>query len=283
MSSAPAGVFLPDGEGKPASGIEQTLYHAAKGWIWAMRVRRFFSGLLLGLGCAAAFIGLLALVLPAVTNDQLQLVLASFSAPSDNGFVQVVNQAMSVAFSNALPLLIVGLLAALAGGLLLLHFWKHAEEEEAPSVRIRHARPAQLPDREPNPFAAAVSTFEPAEAPPERQSRYSAFPPILEQNSIDPQPSPYARPATEKPPEPPVPQYSMEPPRESSPNAVPIPEVRSESPSGSRLLIRSTPPEPSPESSEKAPEPTPEPLPPMEPEKPFVSSRIRTTMGKHTL
>lgn len=248
-----------------------------------MRVRRFFSGLLLGLGCAAAFIGLLALVLPAVANQQLQLVLASFSIPSENGFVRLINQAMSFAFDNALPLMIVGLLAALAGGLLLNHFWKHAEEQEASSVRIRHARPAQLPEREPNPFAAAVATFEPAEAPVEPQSRYSAFPPILEQNPIDPQPSPYARPVDEKPVEAPAPRYSMEPPRESSLNAVPIPEVRSESPSGSRLLIRSTLPEPTPEKEEKAPEPTPEPLPPMEPEKPFVSSRIRTTMGKHTL
>lgn len=248
-----------------------------------MRVRRFFSGLLLGLGCAAAFIGLLALVLPAVANQQLQLVLASFSAPSENSFVRLINQAMSFAFANALPLMLIGLLSAMAGGLLLLHFWKHAEEAEAPSVRIRHARPAQLPEQEPNPFAAAVATFEPAEAPSERQSFYSAFPPILEQNPIEPQPSPYARPVAEKTEDASAPRYSMEPPRERSLAAVPIPEVRSESPSGSRLLIRSTMPEPAPEKEETAPEPAPEPLPPMEPEKPFVSSRIRTTMGKHTL
>lgn len=235
-----------------------------------MRVRRVFSGLLLGLGCAAAFVGLMALVLPAIGNQQLQLVLDSFSAPSENGFVRLINQAMSFAFAHALPLMVAGLLAAVTGGLLLLHFWKRLEAEAAPFVRIHHAVPDQPAESEPNPFAAAVSTFEPAEEG-QPQHRYSAFPPILEQNPIEAQPSPYARPAE---PEPPAPEISPAP--------VAIPEVKSQSPSGSRLLIRSPQPQPEPV---PIPEPEPEPIPQPEliPEKPFSSSRIRSTMGKHTL
>lgn len=233
-----------------------------------MRVRRVFSGLLLGLGCAAAFIGLMALVLPAIGNQQLQLVLDSFSAPSENGFVRLINQAMSFAFANALPLMLAGLLAALTGGLLLLHFWKQLEAETVPFVRIHHAVPDQPAESEPNPFAAAVSTFEPAEEG-QAQHRYSAFPPILEQNPIETQPSPYARPT------------EPEPAPEIIPAPVAIPEVKSQSPSGSRLLIRSPQPQPEPVAEQPKPEPIPQPEP--IPEKPFSSNRIRSTMGKHTL
>ena len=87
-----------------------------------MKFRRFLSGLLFGLGCALAFVGILALLLPAIPNQQLGLVLRSFSMPSDNGAVSLMNRAMSFALSNSVRVLVLGVLIAGPGAWLHIHF-----------------------------------------------------------------------------------------------------------------------------------------------------------------
>lgn len=259
-----------------------------------MKVRKVLSGVMLALGCAAAFVGLLALVLPGAQSQQTQLVVASFSTPSDRLFVSLINRCMTFAFEHALALMLTGLGAALAGGLLLWHFLSRDDETQV-SVHAAGGRRRANP----NPFAAAVATFEPAEGAREQPSAIPIFSSILEQNPIDPAPSPYARPAdVPKPPvkEEPLPEQPATPPpfppasrQPAEALHVQVPKVEAESQSGSRLLVRSTigkpdtgspAPETPLESSAEAPKKPPEIV---EEPKPFVSSRIRTTMGKHTL
>ncbi len=159
-----------------------------------MKFRRFLSGLLFGLGCALIFIGILATVLPSVPNQQLQLVLGSFSLSSNNAIVQLINRAMSFALSQNWRVLLLGILATAAGALLLLHFTPKKQKPQ--SIRTEASIPASsaiasMPEAEavpevPNPFA--VGTY--LNHLPIRESktdssfvRYTT--PILEPNRVE--------------------------------------------------------------------------------------------------
>ena len=127
-----------------------------------MKARKAAGGLLFGLGCAAAFVGLLATVLPLIDNDQLRLVLSSFAMPSENGIVNAINAVMTYALHNCYAVLLAGL-GAMAGGAALL-LWKEDAPERKPPQREWeapvnegakrpevHAQPPMEPES--NPFA----------------------------------------------------------------------------------------------------------------------------------
>ena len=80
-----------------------------------MKFRKTLGVLLTLLGCIAAFLGLAAVVVPLVSNAQLQLVLDSFATPSRSLLVNAINQLMTFVLSHSLPVLLGGLLAASAG------------------------------------------------------------------------------------------------------------------------------------------------------------------------
>ncbi len=235
-------------------------------------MRKVISGIILGLGCAAAFVGLLALVLPQISNPQLQLVLSSFYAPTSQWFVAVVNGLMQFAFANALPLLLTGAGAAVVGAALLTCFHKG----EGTQVRVYPSEPPV----ESNPFAAASPHFEPAVG---GDSPLSHFTPILERNQNQTGASnPFARPRQEA-------AAPAEAPQEKPPvqNPVPIEPPAPALPPDTPIAVCA----PMPESSavpKEAPVPserqrrryTPGQSDP-KPDQP--SSRIRSTMGRHTL
>ncbi len=158
-----------------------------------MKFRRFLSGLLFGIGCAMIFIGILAAILPHVSNQQLQLVLGSFSLSSDNALVQLINRAMSFAFLQSWRVLLFGILAAAAGAWLLLYFTPKKPKpspikNEAPIPSPPPTEPlpeVQTAEKAPNPFA--VGTY--LDHLPIRDEKNSASfiryqTPILEPNRI---------------------------------------------------------------------------------------------------
>lgn len=118
--------------------------------------------MLFGLGCAAAFVGLLATVLPLIDNDQLRLVLSSFAMPSENGIVNAINAVMTYALHNCYAVLLAGL-GAMAGGAALLLWKEDAPEHKQPQREWEapvnegakrpevHAQPPMEPES--NPFA----------------------------------------------------------------------------------------------------------------------------------
>lgn len=251
-----------------------------------MKLRRFLSGLLFGIGCALSFVGVLTLVLPEIPNPQLQLVLQSFSLSSDNAAVMLINRAMSFAIANSPRVLALGIIAAIAGACLLSHFTprqalsslpasassKAIEKVSEPPSEPVFAAPVQNePD---NPFAKAVySDHLPARPRNAAPSVLTHASPMLEKNRIEESPpdtAPYrsARFAEEA--------RSVEA------------QAAAPSPSGSRALFRAAA-EPAPvQLAEKAPvipeeavvsQPPDSPLPstPV----PSLSPRIRSTMGQH--
>lgn len=235
-------------------------------------MRKVISGIILGLGCAAAFLGLLALVLPQIDNAQLQLVLSSFYAPTSQWFIGAVNRLMQFAFANALPLLLTGAGAAIVGAALLTCFHKG----EGTQVHVYHSEPPV----ESNPFAAASPHFEPAVG---GDSPLSHFTPILERNRDQTgAPNPFARPRQEA-------AAPVEAPQEKPPVQNPVPTEPSAPalpPDMSAVACAPTP------GSDAAPKEAPVPsegqrrryTPGQSDPKPDQpSSRIRSTMGKHTL
>lgn len=274
-----------------------------------MKLRRRLSGVLFGLGCALTFIGLLALILPSVANDQLRLVLASFEAPSDHLAVRLINSGMSFALHNGWQVLFVGT-ALLVTGLVLFILFSH-EKKAAPKDET-YRRPAAgqtqpLWEQQPLPASERVNPFadmalwDQQFAPARQQIEDNPFPafggPMLELNRVEEEfaaafpPDIYARPAE-------VEQVYIE---QTDPETLPIetpePDFKAASepvqlytsnPSESLLTsaplkplqqptLHSPVPEPEiPEKSEPVYTPNEESDAPVQ-----ISSRIRSTMGRH--
>lgn len=263
-----------------------------------MKVRRTLSGILFGVGCALTFIGLLTLILPAVANDQLQLVLASFESPSENPIVQLMNSGMSFALHHSWQVLFTGAALLVVG---LICFILFSREKKRIPQQEPYKRPAAAPSEplweqpapepaRPNPFAD-MALWDQQFAPVKRQEIPDENPfsvyggPLLERNRIEEipaytfTPEAYTRPVEPEPVQQPEPAVDPLPVMETvqpltmpSASAPLTPPVLS---AESRIPL--TPP--SPPASEK-----PEPVytPNEEPDAPVqISSRIRSTMGRH--
>lgn len=202
-----------------------------------MKVRKALSGILLGLGCAIAFIGLLALILPAISNAQLQLVLASFAQPSSQPLVSAINRGMSFALSHGWQVLFIGLFLLLIGVSLFVlfsvrespqndvsAFYRRAEENAFSAKPLWEPRP----ETRPNPFAdmAKWDSFAPVNSGGQDHAyafaRYSS--PLLEPNRIEPAPihdqTPWAKEALDAPA---VDSWERTPPHEAAPFERPAP------------------------------------------------------------
>lgn len=263
-----------------------------------MKVRRTLSGILFGLGCALTFIGLLALILPAVANDQLHLVLASFDAPSDNPIVRLMNSGMSYALHHGWQVLFAGA-AMLVVGLIL--FTLFSREKKSPPRQEPYRRPAPVQPEpiweqpvsasvRPNPFADMAlwdQQFAPAKKQaPAAENPFSAYGgPMLERNRVEDAPtysfSPeaYVRPVEpEQMPEPecePVKADIAPAPAIEIP-AAPQPLTPPALSSVSAPLMRAPQPPATVEKPEPVYTPNEEPDAPVQ-----ISSRIRSTMGRH--
>ena len=238
-----------------------------------MKLRKAFSALLFGLGCAVSFVGALSLVLPAVNNAQLQLVLSSFEMPSSNAVVRVMNTAMTFALHNAWQVLAFGLCTALIGGILLAVCSRSSRP--APVQEELFRRPVPVPvapepiRQAPNPFAAVTYEELPDPEPSEVAKRVLHQEPLLEPNPIP----------EDVPCVPAIPSFQL--------SATPM--ISAQSQSGSRIIARTVLNRPEPIPSPAVPaEETPSPKPvipdvpapaPAVPDRPSV--RIRSTMGQH--
>lgn len=281
-----------------------------------MKVRKALSGILLGLGCAIAFIGLLALILPAIPNEQLHLVLASFDLPSSHPLVAAMNTGMSFALHHGWQVLFTGLFLLLIGVALFVLFSEPSPRAKAAFDDREAAQPLwePRPQPQPNPFAdmARWDSFAPLtpsdQEPTYAFARYRS--PLLEPNRIEEAPAPafqpvleprpvpedhanlFARPVAEPPKSPIIPQPKQTedtPPLQPAPMWEPAlkPLAKSEPPKTAdtdsghmtfgRSMVRSTFPQPeSPAVVENEPVYTPN-----EEEPPQPTSRIRSTMGLH--
>ena len=239
-----------------------------------MKIRRTLSGLLFALGCAVCFIGVMALILPNIDNRQLQLVLASFQAPSSSAIVTIVNRMMSFSMANSWQVIGLGVLCVLIGGGLMVKWGEEtAPKQEAPEAVFK--RPDPQPDEQPSaPASAAYAVTEAKaeplfseEVPEIHSSVLSYHTPLLEENRID-----ETRPHL--------------PSSFASESLAIRTEVGDYSPSGTRAILRTPPP------VAVAPEPViqqqPTPPPVLIPEEKPVTrqaeqtpSRIRSTMGQH--
>lgn len=161
-----------------------------------MKLRRTLSGILFGVGCAMTFVGLLALILPAIPNEQLQLVLASFMVASPHPLVDIVNTCMSFAIRNGWQVLLCGAVMLTTG---VIFFSRYTVEEAPPPRREIYRRPVpqqeplwEQPDtvpKGPNPFAdmAMWDQFAPrTQAEPVKEVPKVGFvSPMLEPNRIE--------------------------------------------------------------------------------------------------
>lgn len=158
-----------------------------------MKVRKALSGILLGLGCAIAFIGLLALILPAIPNEQLHLVLASFDLPSSHPLVAAMNTGMSFALRHGWQVLFTGLFLLLIGVSLFVLFSAQESKRRDDAVFYGRAEAQPLweprPEPRPNPFAdmARWDSFAPLNPGGQEQTyafaRYRS--PLLEPNRVE--------------------------------------------------------------------------------------------------
>ena len=234
-----------------------------------MKFRRFASGLIFGLGCAFSFLGLMAIILPAIENPQMQLVLAGFEMSSAHPVVDAINRFMRFVFAQNWRVLYLGLLVTAAGALLLLRFTPKPKAVQEPKEAPPAPQPVQPePAEKPNPYARV--TYHQPQAD-EKISCSFHQEPILERNVIDtPEPEPVVE----------VQPYFS--PRFTFESRAMETETGSPSQSGSRILIRNTP-EPIAEPEIVSPEPAPpSPAPAAPPTARMTSPRIRSTMGRHT-
>lgn len=226
-----------------------------------MKGRKALSAILFGVGCAATFIGFLAMILPGVQNAQLQLVLDSFANPTSQGAARWVSELAAYALQNTWYVLLFGMLCMLIGGILFGHFDAPAEPKRSAKRKASERGKAVAAS---NPFAVP-SQYEPPIPPPEAAPSFQPhFTPLLEENRIE-------EPLQEAPvPElPPIPErFSLETKAIESDTAEP-------SPSGSRMIVRKPLEEP------EKPAPAPVREAPSAPSSP--SPRIRSTMGQHQL
>lgn len=186
-----------------------------------MKARKAAGGVLFGIGCAAAFMGLLATVLPLIANDQLRLVLSSFAMPSENGLVNAINAAMTYALGNCYMVLLAGI-AMMAVGIALLLWRDEAPKRKPPRQRggapayegitqpAPHAQQSEWP--EPNPFAdfSVQELLTPRAQPQPAGGTPSYAPPILPNtaDALFQDASPYERPAEKQVQEQTVPAQS---------------------------------------------------------------------------
>lgn len=240
-----------------------------------MKLRRFVSGLIFGLGCAFSFLGLMAIILPAIGNPQMQLVLAGFEMSSAHPVVDAINRFMRFVFAQNWRVLYLGLLVAASGAMLFLRFTPKSTAAKEPAAVPPVPQPVQPePAEKPNPYARVTYHLPQVE---EKISWSFHQEPILERNVID---SPEAEPAADV-----QPYFS---PRFNIESRAMETETGAWSQSGSRILIRSMPeyepePEPLPETVLPKPEPVPSsPAPAAPPASRMTSPRIRSTMGRHT-
>lgn len=289
-----------------------------------MKLRKTIGGILFGLGCALTFIGLIALILPSIENDQLKLVLASFDTPSDNALVSLMNSGMSFTLENGWKVLIAGAILLAIGLVLFALFVREPQEEPftAPYRRpVQQPRspiwesPASVQDQ-PNPFAD-FALWDQQFAPQKTQQSESPFAsfggPMLEPNRIEDVPAyrfapdAYSRPIVEESSHmddlPQTPVFSPVAGCEAAPVLTdaepvvsmadtPVPET---APPAFKSVMHTripapttyvepaaaiTPPPVLQPLAEKKPEP--EYTPNEGPDDPApISSRIRSTMGKH--
>lgn len=256
-----------------------------------MNVRKALSGLLLGAGCACAFTGALGLIFPHIRNAQFQLVLASFETPSRHWLVNLMNGCMRFVMRNGWIVLLAGLASALAGGWMLWRMLREpAPMHEAYRRPVTPSQGFGSPQPQPamNPFAGEASA-EPLFAPkrqaePVLDAAASPFAhtPILEPNRIEDaapdatQASAYARPADA-----PVQTQPLQKPVSSADDS-----KADLAPPEPLKPVRPKPAEAVPLSPAAKPSAAPMMSPPSLAPKaaasePSVSSRIRSTMGKH--
>lgn len=269
MDSAPKSLFLPKEKENRLfiAKKEQVETHVNKEH--TMKVRKALSGILLGLGCAIAFIGLLAIVLPAIPNKQLHLVLASFDMPSSHPLVSAMNTGMSFALRNGWQVLFWGLFLLMIGVALFVLFSIHEPKRRAasaPSGRSEEAFPSQPlwephPEPRPNPFAdmAKWDSFAPlnpgGQEPSFAFARYRS--PLLEPNRVEEVPVPERTPFESEPSKvpPPVLSWEDDPAPDANPFARPASQP-AEPPAPDVLWERDCVPEPKADPLEN---PVPEP------------------------
>ena len=238
-----------------------------------MKLRRFISALLFGAGCAMICAGLIALVISRSENQQIQLLLASFFAPAENGFVRAMNAALRFTLHSSGRVVLLGVLTAACGAGLMLYFSPRQRKRPARKRRAMPSSPSPSAAKTNNPFAVETHAFPLPASKPRRTDAFRAAP-TPETNGVghtagaDDEHAPYDFKRFE---------------RES--RAIET-ESRAESQSGSRLLIRtsytpsapsrdcprvqSAPPLPDPPAAQAMPSPVSRPS----------SPRIRSTMGR---
>lgn len=234
-----------------------------------MKTGRTLGALLLAAGCAAAFVGLVAILLSHSSNAQVGLVVASFDEPSRFWLVGAVGACMRFAMRHGWLMIAGGAAGIALGGWMVAHFTAAAPKQpqpvyEKPAETPAVAEPVTVqPVEEDNPFAV-VTAPEPCAMPdfaPSVQASQSRSPgfvlydrPMLDANLVDEPPA--RTPVT----------------FETESRAV-VSETGSVSPSGARVILRT----PQPPVPDKTPAPVkvdaPQPIRP----------RIKSTMGKHTL
>lgn len=148
-----------------------------------MKCRRFLSGLLLGFGCFLAFTGLLAAIVRAVDNPQLQLVLASFATESPHPVVNGINRFFSLALEQSWQMLCLGLMIAVSGTCLTLHFSPSRPHGQPDRPKPAPAPAAAQPPGE-NPFAVERPLEAQESRQPPQLTALLHAQPILERNPI---------------------------------------------------------------------------------------------------
>ena len=245
-----------------------------------MKIRRFLSGLLFGLGVVVVFFGVLAVILPKLNNPQLALFLNSFETPSRLAIVNLINRFFQLVLQYSWQALSIGALCVVLGVALA---GRTDEDEEAfeepedcyqrpvievaPPIEEEPALYDTFEEPEINPFAAN----EPAN--PFAVDLLSYHKPILEENRID--------------------ENRPHLPSSFAGEAIAIvTESGAQSPSGARTILRTPQPIAAPSApvspvipepaipdipSEQHPQPASDPVPSLQP----APSRIRSTMGQH--
>lgn len=167
-----------------------------------MKVRKRLGNVLTCLGGITLFIGILAYILPRIENRQMKLVIQSFRTPTDHWLLQLMNNGMTGAMENWLPVIIIGAAVLLLGILLICSVRSEPAPQPAPKVR---AVPAPAPVAVPvtaNPFAHTQPVREEEGNPFARYIAADAVPksthaPEVAQPEVQEEPAPQTEAAAE--------------------------------------------------------------------------------------
>ena len=85
-----------------------------------MKLKKFLGHLLTVLGSVVLLIGIVAAILPNVTNRQMKLIVTSFQTPSDNWLIQSMNNGFTFAMNHVFLMILLGLVIIAAGILLMI-------------------------------------------------------------------------------------------------------------------------------------------------------------------